>query len=122
MIFLPYNISIVALLLALLPALYDQSIHLEELADDSLPLKKTSQRTSMYQPPIGALQLSRVFLVLRLALPFDSSPSFEVVRTFNICSSFWPFCKSSCTLLSSAIPLLSRKASRVLRLAYSRKL
>jgi hypothetical protein len=49
MIFLPNDISIIALLFAFLPAFYDQSIHLEELAHNSLPLGRTSQHQSMYQ-------------------------------------------------------------------------
>jgi hypothetical protein len=88
MIFLSDDVSIIALLLAFLPAFYYQSIHLEELTNDSLPLGRTSQHQSMYQSQILALQLSRVFLILRLGLPFDSSPSSEVVHTFSICSSF----------------------------------
>lgn len=43
-------------------------------------------------------------------------------RTLIICSSFSPLCISSCILLSSTSPLCSRKASIVLRFAYSRKL
>jgi hypothetical protein len=85
MIFLSDDVSIIALLLAFLPAFYYQSIHLEELTNDSLPLGRTSQHPSMYQSQILALQLS---LILRLALPFDSSLLSEVVHTFSICSSF----------------------------------
>jgi hypothetical protein len=88
MIFLSDDVSIIALLLAFLPAFYYQSIHLEELTNDSLPLGRTSQHQSMYRSQVLALQLSCMFLVLRLGLPFDSSLSSEVVHTFNICSSF----------------------------------
>jgi hypothetical protein len=38
MIFLSDDVSIIALLLAFLPAFYYQSVHLEELTDNSLPL------------------------------------------------------------------------------------
>ncbi len=42
--------------------------------------------------------------------------------TFKTCNSFNPFCINSCTFASSVSALCSRKASFVLRLAYSRKL
>jgi hypothetical protein len=48
MIFLSDDVSIIALLLAFLPAFYYQSIHLEELTNDCLPLGRTSQHQSMY--------------------------------------------------------------------------
>lgn len=43
-------------------------------------------------------------------------------RTFIICSSFRPFCTSSCIFLWSSTALFSRNASRVRRFAYSLKL
>lgn len=97
LILLPYDISIVALLLAFLPALDDQSVHLEELADDSLPLKRcVSMVLYIINIPLErsncsacslSCALSRA-LSCALRCPWTRSPSFEVVHTFSICSSF----------------------------------
>lgn len=43
-------------------------------------------------------------------------------NTFKPCNSLIPSCTNSCTFLSSLTPTFARKASRVLRPAYSRKL
>jgi hypothetical protein len=51
----------------------------------------------------------------------DARPK-DYRRTLKTCSSFNPFCISSCIRLASVSVLCSRKASFVLRLAYSRKL
>lgn len=117
------------------PPFNHQTIQLEELTDNSLSLSepKYQHHIPVYSnttPIINSSpcsisafqQLRSTPLHYHRTSPFLSGPKSIRSHTFMPCNSRNPFCINSCFCLSSCTPLCSRKASRVRRFAYSRKL
>ena len=109
-VLLPDDSSSSALLLPFLATFYYQSVQLEELADNSLSLHPIHQHC----PEMNVVGNQRCEHVTELAP--------RKRPTFNICSSFSPFCIKSCRIRSSVSLRCSRNASFVRRFAYSLKL
>lgn len=111
-ILLPYDIPSSTCLLPCLSSFYHQAIQLEELADHCLSLRN-----------ISCQHLPQKSLRCPKEVSSTTVPSHDqAIRTFNTCNSFNPCCVNSCIRRASLSLLCSRKASIVLRLAYSLKL
>lgn len=94
-----------------------------------LPIRPFAFHSFRPPPPTG--QAGKIVTLLFVSMKFYGQPGSFTLHTvlidryrptFNICSSFNPFCISSCIRRPSVSVECSRKASRVLRLAYSLKL